>query len=398
LYYSRTGFYIVQSRVTLQPVDNTREGSLVVLVAAGGTGGHIFPALAVMEEIAGKYPAVHFTWLGSSHRMESKLIPAKGIDFIGLRQTEFRRRPTPGNIFYNFRTLWFLLISIFQSVGIVRKLKPRLVISTGGFAAGAAGIAAWLTKTPLVIIEPNVYPGITNRKLGRAASMVFLGYPETEKFFSGTNTITIGVPARREIASRSRDEARRELGIESGTAMILGTGGSQGAKSINAILPESARLIKESSPDTDFIVYHQCGRGKIEKVRPDRNVLPESQYKIMEFIDDIPKFLAASDIVISRAGASTVSEIACRGVASVLIPYPQASENHQVHNARALESSGAAYCIEESELDAKKLAEIITGLLKDPEKRKSMGEAAKEFGNPEAAAKIVEHLKLYLEQ
>jgi UDP-N-acetylglucosamine--N-acetylmuramyl-(pentapeptide) pyrophosphoryl-undecaprenol N-acetylglucosamine transferase len=378
-------------------VDDTREGSLVVLMAAGGTGGHIFPALAVMEEIAERYPDLRFTWLGSSHRMESKLIPSRGIDFIGLRQTEFRRKPTPGNVFYNFRTLWFLLISIFQSVRIVRKLKPRLVISTGGFAAGAAGIAAWLTKTPLAIIEPNVYPGITNRQLGRAASIVFLGYPETEKFFPGDNTITIGVPARSEISSISRDEARRYLGIGDDTVMILATGGSQGAKSINAVLPDAIRLMKEANPDADFIVYHQCGGRKIGEVKADRSILPESQYKIIEFIDDMPAYLAAADIVISRAGASTVSEIACRGVASVLIPYPLASENHQVRNARALESAGAAYCIEESELSAENLAEIITELVNNSVKRQSMGGAARKFGNPEAASKIVEHLKKYLE-
>lgn len=379
-------------------MDDTREGSLVVLVAAGGTGGHIFPALAVMEEISKKYPDVRFTWLGSSHRMESKLIPARGIDFIGLRQTEFRRRPTLSNILYNFRTMWFLLRSIFQSVGIVRRLRPRLVISTGGFAAGSAGIAAWLTKTPLVIIEPNVYAGITNRHLGRAASIVFLGYPETEKFFPGDNTYTIGVPARSEISSKSRDRAREELGIGHGTVMILATGGSQGAKSINAILPESVRLAKEANPDIELVVYHQCGHGKSGNIHPDRAVLPESSYKIVEFIDDMPTCLAASDIVISRAGASTLSEIGCRGLPSILIPFPKSSENHQVRNARALESSGAAYCIEESELDAKKFADVISELLKNPEKRRSMGEAAKKLGDPEAASKIVEHLKRYLEQ
>jgi UDP-N-acetylglucosamine--N-acetylmuramyl-(pentapeptide) pyrophosphoryl-undecaprenol N-acetylglucosamine transferase len=367
-----------------------------ILIAAGGTGGHIFPALAVWEALSAKHPELALTWLGSSHRMESRLIPARGIEFIGLRQTEFRRRPTPANIVYNARSLLFLQSAIWQAVGIIWKLKPRLVLTTGGFAGGAAGLAAWMTRTPLAIIEPNVFPGLTNRFLGRRAARVFVTYPEAREYFPPTKASVVGTPSRREVAEKDRMEARRALGIDNQTLMILAMGGSQGAAGINKNLPEAVRLATKDRPGIRFRVIHQCGQGKFGAIQVDRASLSENQYQVMEFIDDAPTYLAAADLIVSRAGASTLAEIACRGIPSILIPYPFSSENHQVKNARSWEASGAAFCLEEKDLAPSALATSLLLLLTDPSKRESMGKEAMKFGDPQAANRIAEMLEQWI--
>jgi UDP-N-acetylglucosamine--N-acetylmuramyl-(pentapeptide) pyrophosphoryl-undecaprenol N-acetylglucosamine transferase len=292
--------------------------------------------------------------------------------------------------------LWFLKLSIFRSIGIVLKIKPVFVLTTGGFAAGSVGIAAWLTHTPLVIIEPNVYPGMTNRYLGKHAKLVFTAYRQAEKYFPGNITKTTGSPARREIMSAYRDESRKKLGIDEHTVLILAMGGSQGAKGINDALPDAIKYLVEIESRINFKVIHQCGKGKIGSVVVDRKLMPESKYEIAEFISDVPLYLSAADIVISRAGASTLSEIVCRGIASILIPFPEAAENHQVLNAREWEKSGAAVCIEEKDLTNETLGKQIELLIKDPGLRKSMGENAREFGDPSAAEKIADCLEDFL--
>jgi UDP-N-acetylglucosamine--N-acetylmuramyl-(pentapeptide) pyrophosphoryl-undecaprenol N-acetylglucosamine transferase len=368
-----------------------------ILIAAGGTGGHIFPALAVWSEIARRHPEIAVTWLGSSHRMESKLIPSKGIDFIGLRQTEFRRRPSLSNLAYNIRSLWYLQSSFWRAVGYLRRLRPRLVLTTGGFAGGSTGLAANLVRTPLAIIEPNALPGLTNRYLGKRAAGVFVTYPQAAAFFPQSKTYVLGTPSRREVIEKDRGEARRALRIGDETLLILAMGGSQGAAGINRILPEAARLVALDRPDIDFRVIHQCGQGKIDSVAVDRTALPMDRYQVLEFIEDTPTHLAAADIVVSRAGASTLSEIACRSLPAVLIPYPHSAENHQVKNARSWEASGAAFCVEEKDLTASGLAADLLLLLTDKTKRDSMSREATKFGDSRAAERIVDLLEPFLE-
>lgn len=367
-----------------------------ILVAAGGTGGHIFPAFAVWDEISRRYPDLSLVWLGSSHRMEKDLIPARGIKFVGLRQTEFRRGLSPGNILYNARSLGFLFASLWQSVRLIKEVRPRLVLTTGGFAGGAAGLAAWLTRTPLIVLEPNAFPGMTNRFLGKRAAVVFVAYPDAKKFFRDKTARVAGSPARRDVVEKDRKTARLSLGLKDDTLFLLATGGSQGATGINKSLPEALRIIALDRPDLQFRAVHQCGRGKAGSVAVDRAVLPEDRYSITEFIDDAPTYLAAADIVIARAGAGTLSEIACRRLPSVLIPYAHSAEDHQVKNARSWESAGAAFCIEEKDLNPSSLATVLLLLMTDSSKRAAMGAEAAKFGDPRAAERIVDTLGFWL--
>jgi len=364
-----------------------------ILIAAGGTGGHIFPALAVLDVLLERHPDLVPAWIGSDDRMESKLVPSRGIEFHGLRQTGFRRNPTPANILYNTRSLWYLIAAIFRSIGIIRKLKPKFILATGGFAAGAAGLAAWLTGTAIALIEPNAYPGLTNRFLGKCAKVVFTAYPQAASHFPADRVHTTGVPARREIINKNRNEARESLGLDDATLMILGMGGSQGAAKINTILPQAVNLLKEQRGLDGMQIIHQCGKGKSSTVNIDPNTIPETHYKIIEFIDDTPTYIASADIVICRAGASTLSEIGCRGIPSIMIPLPISAENHQVKNALAWESAGASICLEEIKLNPDVLAGKISYLLDNPDKRSEMGSKARSLADPSASESIVDILE-----
>jgi UDP-N-acetylglucosamine--N-acetylmuramyl-(pentapeptide) pyrophosphoryl-undecaprenol N-acetylglucosamine transferase len=377
-------------------MNGSGEQSSRIVIAAGGTGGHIFPALAVWEALSGRHPELELVWMGSTHRMESRLIPARGIEFIGLRQTEIRRRPSLGNILYNLRSLWFLGTSFFRCVGEIRRIRPVLVLTTGGFASGAAGLAARMTRTPLGIIEPNAYPGLTNRFLGKGAAFVCVAYAQAKAHFPRGAPHLLGVPARGEVARKDRDQARRELGLGQGTLMVLAMGGSQGAAGINRLLPEAAKLTLKDRPDIDVRFVHQCGAGKKDTVKVSRETLPENRYEIAEFIEDVPTYLAAADVVVSRAGASTLAEIACRGLPAILVPYPHAAENHQVRNARSWEEAGAAVCIEEKDLTPSGIATSLLLLLTDAGRREAMGEAARGFGDPDAAERIADLVEPYL--
>jgi UDP-N-acetylglucosamine--N-acetylmuramyl-(pentapeptide) pyrophosphoryl-undecaprenol N-acetylglucosamine transferase len=362
-----------------------------IFIAAGGTGGHIFPALAVWDEIHRQHPNVQILWIGSSHRMESNLIPSKGIEFVGIKQTELRRRPSLRNIFYNIRSVGYAFSGLFQTIAQLRKLKPRLVLTTGGFVGGSTGLASWITRTPLAIIEPNAYPGLTNRMLEKFARMVFVTYPESMKYFRSNKTYVTGTPSRREVAERDRTDARKSLGIPDDTLLVLVIGGSQGADGINKVMPEAARLSIKDRPDLKFQVIHQCGMGKLGSVKVDRSSIDDNRYRVVEFIEDTPTYLAASDITISRAGASSLAEIASRCLPSILVPYPFSSENHQVKNARSWEEAGAAVCLEEKNLNASGLATSLLLLLTDRSKREAMGNCASRFGNPKAA-EVIAHM------
>jgi len=363
-----------------------------IIIAAGGTGGHIFPALAVMDELIKLHPDMKVTWFGSTHRMESELIPSRKIDFVGLKTTEFRRKPTLSNIFYNVRSLWYLAGAILTSIGQVKKLKPGLVLTTGGFAAGAMGLASWFTRTPLVIIEPNAYPGMTNRWLGKRGALVFTAYDKAAKYFPKGRTFAVGTPARSDLIKKNRTESRSELGLRDDTVFIVATGGSQGASGINSNLPESIGLLLKNFPVMKLKVLHQCGKGKLESVKVDETKIPRENYVVVEFIDNIPLILAAADIVVCRAGASTLTEVAVRGLPAVIVPYPQSAENHQVKNARTWESESAGYCIEEKDLTPESLAEKLSILISDESKRKQLGESARKFGNPDSALVIAQKL------
>jgi UDP-N-acetylglucosamine--N-acetylmuramyl-(pentapeptide) pyrophosphoryl-undecaprenol N-acetylglucosamine transferase len=340
-----------------------------VLIMAGGTGGHVFPALAVAEVLKARGHDV--VWMGAPHSFESKRVPTHGIpmEFIrvsGLRGKGIRKLLTAPIL------LWRALRDAFAAL---RRQRPQVVLGMGGFAAGPGGVAAWLTRRPLVIHEQNAAAGLTNRLLARIATCVLEAFPRTfRRALAVGNPVRAGfilLPAPRERLARN-------------TRRVLVVGGSQGARAFNERMPEALKRIPaERRPE----VLHQAGRTL--DVAQQAYAQAGVQADVKQFIEDMPKAFAWADLVVARAGASTIAEIAASGCASVLVPYPFAVDDHQTRNAEYLVEAGAALLIQEADLTVDKLAETLDMLLSDRARLLTMAEAARSRAWPAATESIV---------
>ncbi len=343
-----------------------------VMIMAGGTGGHIFPGLAVARALAGM--AVPVIWLGSSHGLENQLVPKAGIPLETLQITGLRGKGKRAA----FAAPWRLMRAVWQALAVLRRHRPRAVISFGGFAAGPGGIAAWLTLKPLLVHEQNRLPGLTNRVLARLARRVLSG-------FDGAlpKAIWVGNPVRADIAALPAPEARAANGPE---FHVLVLGGSQGARALNRMLP---RVFLKLA-DANLRVHHQCGARLADEARAAYRAIGVSAH-VDAFIDDMAAAYGRADLVIARAGALTLAELCAAGVASILVPYPHAVDDHQTANARVLVEAGAAQLISESELTIDDLAQRIRVLIDNPQQRLAMAQAARLLAKPDADRVVAQH-------
>jgi UDP-N-acetylglucosamine--N-acetylmuramyl-(pentapeptide) pyrophosphoryl-undecaprenol N-acetylglucosamine transferase len=345
-----------------------------IAVMAGGTGGHVFPALAVAQQLRER--GVDVFWIGTRNGMESRLVPSHDIamEWIGISGVRGKGLVTLA------AAPWRLLRAIAQASAILRRRAPALVLGMGGFVAGPGGIAAWLQGRPLVIQEQNSVPGMTNKWLARIATRTFEAFPGT--FPAGRAAVTSGNPVRAEIAALAPPAQR--LAARSGPARLLVVGGSLGAKALNEIVPAAlARLPAGQRP----VVRHQAGERTFEVARQayaEQGVEAE----VTAFIDDMAAAYGWADLVICRAGALTVAELAAAGLPALLIPYPYAVDDHQVGNARFFVDAGAARMILQRELTPAGLAAELAPLLADPAGRLTMAEAARRQARPDAAERI----------
>lgn len=347
-----------------------------VLIMAGGTGGHVFPALAIA--LALKEKGFQIEWLGTKRGLEAEIVPKHGIPlhFVrvgGLRGKGFITRLTaPFQLFY----------ALCQSLKIIHRLKPKFVLGMGGFASGPGGLAAWLLRVPLIIHEQNAIAGVTNRILSRFATKVLAGFPGS---FKKNQAIFTGNPVRSELLCLKKPEDR--LKERQGPLRLLILGGSQGSIALNQLCPEALALIPvENRP----FVKHQAGKGnneKTEQAYKEANVLAS----VDAFILNMAETYAWADLVICRSGALTVAELAAVGLGSILVPFPFAVDDHQTQNGKFLEQNGAAELIPQSLLDSKKLADIIVGLSNNRAKILAMAEAAKMLNAGNACEKIVQN-------
>ena len=353
-----------------------------ILLMAGGTGGHIFPALAVAKRLAEQgYPVA---WLGSQNSMEARRVPEAGIRFYGLRVSGLRGKGKLTLLLAPFR----LLTSLWQAVCILRSIKPSCVVGFGGFASGPGGLAAWLLRIPLFVHEQNALPGMTNRWLSRLARRVFTAFPQA---FSGLpSTQCVGNPVRAELLQLPKPEQR--YAERSDALRVLVVGGSLGAQALNAHLPAALALLPSS---VRLHVRHQSGASKEEATRaayvaacPDRL----DQVDISSFIEDMAEALSWADLVICRAGALTISELAAVGVASLLVPFPFAVDDHQTHNARFLADAGAAILLPQAQLTPALLADLLQNQLADRETLLQMAVKAAALGRLSAGEDMVQTL------
>lgn len=360
-----------------------------IVFAAGGTGGHINPALAAAGEIREKHPDAEILFIGTKDKMESRLVPKAGFDFRTISISGFQRKISIQNIFKNISTLRRLAFSGMAVRKILNDFGPDVVVGFGGYVSGPVVRTAAKMGIKTAIHEQNAFPGVTNKMLAKVADAVMLTVPEAEKYLDCKNPpIVTGLPVRSEILRADRDFARAELGLDD-KPVIFSCGGSLGAKTVNeAMVGLIASLYKEDN--CHFIHgYGQYGEWFPDALK-EKGVDVENAKNIdaREYIYDMDKCLAAADIIISRSGASTLSEIEAVGKASILIPSPNVAENHQYHNAMTLVNANAARVIEEKELTDEKLLSVVRELLDDKSLRDTMGANAKKLAVPDAQEQI----------
>ena len=363
-----------------------------ILFAAGGTGGHINPALATAGEIRERYPDAEILFVGTKDKMEAKLVPAAGFDFTTIKISGFQRKISIENIIRNIKTIFYLLFCTFSVKKIIKTFKPDVVVGFGGYVSGPVVRTAAKMGIPTAIHEQNAYPGITNKTLAKVVDRVMLTAEEAEKYMQCKNApIVTGLPVRGEMLRADRDFARAKLGIRDDQKLILSMGGSLGAMTINNAMVD---LITDNYKDESLYFLHAMGQYGLwvpDKLKENGVDLDNAvNVEIREYISDMDVCMPAADVVICRAGASSLSELQALGKASILIPSPNVAENHQYHNAMALVNKGAALIIEEKDLTKEKMQSLFESLANDDANRKAIEANAKAMAVADAKEKIAD--------
>ncbi len=363
-----------------------------IIFAAGGTGGHINPALAAAGEIRERFPDAEILFIGTKDKMEAKLVPAAGFNFKTIEISGFYRQLNLKNIKRNLVTLSHLLSSSREAKKIILDFKPDVVVGFGGYVSGPVVRMAAKLGIHTAIHEQNAYPGITNKALAKEVDKVMLTTENAEKYLEPKNPPVItGLPVRGEMLKADRAVSRAELGVRDNQKLILSMGGSLGAEAINNAMVD---LIAANHTNKNLYFLHAMGQFGLwvpDKLK-EKGVDPDKaeNVEIREYINDMARCMSAADIVICRAGASSLSEIEALGKASILIPSPNVAENHQYHNAMALVEKDAAVLIEEKNLTAESLEEVFSSLINDEEKIKTLAENAKKLAITDAKEKIAD--------
>lgn len=365
-----------------------------VVFAAGGTGGHINPALAAAGELRRREPNAEILFIGTADHMESRLVPAAGFDFKTIEIAGFQRKLTPKNIVKNIKTVRLLLKSSSAVKRILAEFSPDVVVGFGGYVSGPVVRTAAKMGIRTAIHEQNAYPGVTNKALAKVADAVMLTVPAAAEHLSCKNEpIVTGLPVRHEIVEADRDFARAKIGVPEHSMMILSMGGSLGAKAVNEAM---VGVIAARCAQKDLFFMHATGKyGKwVPEALEKQGVHLDNEKNVVirEYIDDMDTCLAAADLVIGRAGASSLSEIEATGKASVLIPSPNVAENHQYHNAMALVNNNAARIIEEKDLTVDALLSVIDELKGDRALLKAIGENARKMAVLDSAKVICDKI------
>ena len=359
------------------------------VIAGGGTGGHIYPALAIARALERQDATATILFVGTGHGLESELVPHAGYPLQTIHLYGFQRRISwrnLQNVFWTVRSLW-------EVRKILREFRPDAVIGTGGYVCGPVVWSAASAGIPTLIQEQNAFPGVTNRILSRVVDVAAVGYPEAAPKFAGhkARVVVTGNPVREDLLQETREESCRHFGLRPALPVLLITGGSQGARSINQA---ALAVHRRWAGKKEVQILHITGQTDYNNIIHTLQAegLPiydgEAGRIVVPYLHEMPKALAAARLVVSRAGAIGLAELTLRGIPAILIPYPFASENHQEINARALEKNGAAVVIRDSELTGELLTATVEKLIADSEKLRSMAAAAAAMGTPRAADEI----------
>ncbi len=349
-----------------------------ILFAGGGTGGHVYPAIAIADAIRARVPEAVVAFAGTRERMEWQAVPKAGYPIYPVTVVGFQRRLTPGNLAFPFKGLK----GFFQSLRLVAAFDADVVVGTGGFVAGPVLLAAGLRGRPVVLQEQNAYPGVTNRLLARCARQVHLAFPEARQHFPEDKCHLSGNPTRPELRTAGRAEARRFFDLPATAPVLFVFGGSLGSLALNSALEKHLPALLAAD---DVHVIWQTGDRYYDRLKA--RVADHPRLRLLRYVDRMDLAYAAADLALCRAGAITCSELMVTGTPAVLVPSPNVAEDHQTKNARSMAGTGAALVLPEARLDEALVPEV-TGLLRDAARRQAMADAAHRQARPDAADRI----------
>ncbi len=367
-----------------------------LLLAGGGTAGHINPALAIATFVKSKEADAQILYVGAKGKMEEKLVPKAGFDFKAIEIAGFKRSLAPCAIKHNINTLKLIISSEKTSRKIISEFKPDICIGTGGYVSGPVIRTAQKMGIPTLIHEQNAFPGVTTKMLSKKANCVMLAVEDAKKHLDASCNISFtGNPIRKSINTIDKESAKKELNLED-KPLILSFGGSLGARKINEAVAELLEWSCKEKKYQHIHAYGQYGKWMPELLKGKGVDISHKDIDIREYIDNMPNCLAAADLVICRAGAITLSEIQAAGKAAILIPSPNVAENHQYHNAMALVDKNAAFILEEKDLSGKTLINLVKDVMQNQDKLKICGENAKQTAKLNADEIIYQIIKQQL--
>jgi UDP-N-acetylglucosamine--N-acetylmuramyl-(pentapeptide) pyrophosphoryl-undecaprenol N-acetylglucosamine transferase len=356
-----------------------------LLIAGGGTGGHLFPGIALADEVT-RRGGGEILFVGTGRGIETRAVPAAGYALATLEVSGLKRMGFFGTV----RGLLRLPLALAKSFAILRRFRPDVVVGVGGYASGPMVLAAALLGYPTAIQEQNSVPGITNRILGRLVRAVFTSFDEAARYFPSRKIDRLGNPVRGPIVAAL--EAVQAAPTSDGKLRVLVVGGSQGARAVNDLVVGAAPLLAKGG--VDFALVHQAGNADAERMQARyRELGLDARVEVRAFIDNMADAYGAADLVIARAGALTLAELAIVGKPAILIPLPTAADDHQSKNAAHFERAGAALVLDQRTSAASDLAAAVAALARDPDKRSTMGKAMRDLAQPRAAEAIVDRLQ-----
>ncbi|MFZ0491274.1 MAG: undecaprenyldiphospho-muramoylpentapeptide beta-N-acetylglucosaminyltransferase [Salegentibacter sp.] len=360
---------------------------LRIILSGGGTGGHIYPAIAIADEIKRRYPEAEFLFVGAKDRMEMEKVPQAGYKIEGLWISGIQRKLTLKNLMFPFK----LLSSLGKSRKIVSNFKPDVVIGTGGFASGPLLKVASAQHIPTLVQEQNSYPGITNRILSKRVDKICAAYEEVNRFFPSEKTVVTGNPVRQDLllVEKKREEGQKFFNLDPSKKTVLVLGGSLGARRINQLIEKYAQKFEQD----EIQLLWQTGKLYFNEYKKYNGKFIQTH----EFLNRMDLAYAAADVVVSRAGAIAVSELCLVGKPVVFIPSPNVAEDHQAKNAKAVANQDAAVVLTEAELD-EKFESVFFGLLASEEQQQKLAENIKKLALPNATSAIVDEVEKLIEK
>lgn len=365
-----------------------------IVFACGGTAGHINPALAVAGRIKELMPDSEFLFIGAKGQMETDLVPRAGYKIETVRVRALSREKTLGGLFHNISAAWHLVRSTIIAKKIIKRFKPDIVVGTGGYVCFPVLKAASLLGIPTAVHESNAVPGLTTKMLSGIVDTIMLGFEDSRKYYKNPEkTVVTGTPVRGEFAQYTKNAAKAELGIPMDKPLVVSVWGSLGAANMNAVM---CGFIKLAGKDPGFTLIHSAGsEGYEDMVTQLRKTAPDYEKNgmdVREYIYDMPRVMAAADLVLCRAGASTISELTYMHKPTIFVPSPFVTNNHQFKNAKVVEDAGGALIFEEGWFEPKELLEAVKKILSSETEREKMSAAMERLAMPEATDMICDRI------